>query len=112
MRRVFRPQGAADFLDIGLSTLEKARRLDPDFADCRAIKLGTRAIGFDFEDLLRVYLRKVCRRDGVKPEHLEAEVERRLIEEHARAELIAEARARLEAKTKTNRKSSKQLEAV
>jgi len=106
---VFRPQGAADFLDIGLSTLEKARRLDPD---CRAIKLGTRAIGFDFEDLLRVYLRKVCRRDGVKPEHLEAEVERRLIEEHARAELIAEARARLEAKTKTNRKSSKQLEAV
>jgi hypothetical protein len=112
VQKIIRQKGFAEFLGLPLPSFEKALRFDPDFAHCRPIKLGVRAVGYEFDDALRVALIKICRRDGVPPERLEAEVEKRLIEEHARAELIAEARARLEAKTKTNRKSSKQLEAA
>jgi hypothetical protein len=105
LQKIIRQKEFAALLGLPHPSLEKALRFDPDFAHCRPIKLGVRAVGYEFDDALRVALIKICRRDGVPAERLEAEVEKRLIEEHARAELIAEARARLEQKARTNKRS-------
>jgi hypothetical protein len=101
LQKIIRIKGFAKFLDMPQPTLEKALRFDPDFAHCKPIKLGLRAVGYQFEDVVRVALIKICRRDGIPAERVEAEVEARLIDELARADMIAAARVRLEAKTRS-----------
>jgi hypothetical protein len=101
VQKVIRQKGFAEFLSIALPTLERALRDDPDYAHVRRIKIGPRAVGHPFEDALRVYLRKLLRAEGVKPERLDAAVEERLTDELAKQEMVAAARARLEAKTRS-----------
>jgi hypothetical protein len=100
---VLRARPAAAFLGFGFSKFNDARNNDPDFRHCRAVPLGERAIGFFRDDLLRVLFRKEARRDGFEGEALDVEAERRLIERLAREEIVAEAKTRLETKTRNER---------
>jgi hypothetical protein len=100
---ILRARPAAAFLGMGFSHFNAARHSDPDFQDCKAVPLGERAIGFFRSNLLKVLLRKEARRDGVAPEHLDEEVQRRFIKRRAEEELISEAKEGLVTKARSER---------
>jgi hypothetical protein len=109
---ILRPRPAAAFCGYKYSTFNEARVKDPDFRALKAVPLGERAIGFFGDDLLRVLFRKAARRDGVAPNQLDEEIERRLIERRAQEALIAEAKARLETRARTERRKAGRLARV
>lgn len=59
---ILRPKAAAKFMKRGYSTFNQDRETDPDFRDLTTVPLGERAIGFFRHQLLKILLRKACRR--------------------------------------------------
>jgi hypothetical protein len=102
---ILRPRPSAAFIGLSYSGFNAARVTDPDFQDLVPVPIGERrAIGFFRNSLLKVLFRKQARRKGVPAEHVEAEVERLLIEELAHEQMVAEAKLRLEAKARIEKR--------
>ena len=91
-KKMLRGRPAADHLRDSFSSFNRKRNEDPDYAILRkGIPLGERAIGFDVDDLDRVILIKMCRRDGIADDQIGEEVERRLLALRIREREIEEA---------------------
>jgi predicted DNA-binding transcriptional regulator AlpA len=104
VNEILRGRPSADFVGMSFSKFNDARHNDPDFQACKVVPLGERAIGFFRSDLLKVLLRKSARNDGFEGEALDEEVQFRFVKRRAEEELIADAKAGLVTKMRSERR--------
>jgi predicted DNA-binding transcriptional regulator AlpA len=83
---------------------------DPDHP--RPIHMGPKSVGFDADEILAYQFLKIAKRDEVPAAERDGWVAQRVIEEHARQELIAEAKASLTHKHRPYKRGNRLGEAA
>lgn len=92
MRRFLRPKDAAALMGLTVSSFYDRVLSDALFP--KRVPLGSRAIGFDADEVDKYMLRKIAVRDGVPAHKIDAWIEQRVLEDRALDQRAAATRVR------------------